>query len=1034
MIPRKSQNMGSRLRARRTVMLFCVLSLVFSTVWPQLSLARHFVQQGAAKPQKALKRALTHNDYDSWRSIQGQALSRDGKLVAYAAVPQDGDGEIIVRNLATGAEWRAPRGWRPPTPPPSADGAEPTAGPPGLAVSATTRPRFTADSRFALFTIEPNKADVLKARKDKKTPDQMPKNALGIMDLSPEKGGQVTRVERVKSFQVPEDGAGWLAYALEAKAEEKKPEEKAATPSQEKQNDAAEDFQQRGRGTGAGAAGGRPGSPSKKEYGTDLVLRNLANGSERTFADALDYSFSKDAKSLVFTVSSKKEETNGVYVAAPAPTLNDAAPAELLSGKGKYSKLTWDEEQTQMAFASDRDDAAAKQPKSKLYYWKRGDAKAAEIISTATPGFRSGLAISERGAINFSQDGSRLFFGIAPPPEPEKDPADAIAEEDKVSVDLWHWKDDYIQPMQKVRAEQDRNRSYRVVYNLKNQKLTQLADETMQNVNLSASGQWAVGTDDRAYRTLVGVDTNYSDIYLVNTDDAARKLLLKKFQFGLTFSPSGKYAVFFDGKDWGSVSIPDGKFTNLTKDLPVKFWREETDTPEMPRAYGNGGWVKNDKSVLLYDKYDIWQISPDGSSAKNLTDGVGRKEKTTFRTVRVDQDRGTESSERGIDPSKPLLLAAENEWTRDSGFYRDRIDGSAAPEKLMMAAKSFGAPTKAKDAEVYLLTASRFDEFPDLVVTDGSFKNLKKVSEVGKQKDQFTWGTSELVRYKNTDGVALSGMLIKPENFDPKQKYPMIVYIYETLSEGVNRFVDPRPGHSINASFYASNGYLVLMPDIVYNIGYPGQSALKCVLPAVQAVVDQGFVNENAIGIQGHSWGGYQIAYMVTQTNRFKAAAPGALVANMTSAYSGIRWGTGLARQFQYEHTQSRIGGSLWEYPMRYLENSPVFRADRVRTPILMLHNDADDAVPWYQGIEYYLALRRLGKEAYFFSYNGEPHGLRRRPNQKDYTRRLQEFFDHFLKGAPAPEWMEKGIPYLQREKEKEKYKSLSDVSEKKEK
>ncbi|MEO6725141.1 MAG: hypothetical protein ABIU20_02500, partial [Blastocatellia bacterium] len=654
---RKSPNVDSRLQARQVVMLFCVSSLVFSTVWPQLASAQYFVQQGAIKQQKSAKRALTHQDYDSWRSIQGQTLSRDGKFVAYAVVPQDGDGEIIVRNLATGTEWRAPRGWRPPTPPPLADGGEPTAGPPGLAVSAATRPRFTADSRFAIFTIEPNKSDVLKARKEKKAPDAMPKNALGLMDLSLEKGGQVTRIERVKNFQVPEDGAGWIAYQLEAKPgeakpEEKKPEEKAAPPNQQNEDD-QEDFQQR-RGAGTGAAGSRPGG-ARKEYGTDLVLKNLANGNERAFADALDYSFSKDAKTLVYNVSSRKEETNGVYVATPGPNLNDAAPAELLTGKGKYSKLTWDEEQTQMAFASDRDDAAAKQPKSKLYHWKRGDAKAVEIISTATPGFRAGLAISERGAINFSQDGSRLFFGIAPPPEPEKDPADAVAEEDKVSVDLWHWKDDYIQPMQKVRAEADRNRSYRAIYQIKKQKLTQLADETMQNINLSASGQWAVGTDDRAYRQLVGVDTNYSDIYLVNTEDAARRLLLKKQQFGLSFSPNGKYALFFDGKDWGSVSVPDGKFTNLTKDLPAKFWREDTDTPSTPGPYGSGGWIKNDKYVLLYDKYDIWQIAPDGSSAKNLTDGVGGKEKIAFRYVRMEQDRGEEPGERGIDPAKPLL-------------------------------------------------------------------------------------------------------------------------------------------------------------------------------------------------------------------------------------------------------------------------------------------------------------------------------------------------------------------------------------------
>jgi len=311
-----------------------------------------------------------------------------------------------------------------------------------------------------------------------------------------------------------------------------------------------------------------------------------------------------------------------------------------------------------------------------------------------------------------------------------------------------------------------------------------------------------------------------------------------------------------------------------------------------------------------------------------------------------------------------------------------------------------------------------------LWVTSGDFHELKRMSNGDAQRAQFNWGTAELVAYKNTDGVPLKGLLLKPDNFDPKKKYPMIVYIYERLTQGLHTFRPPAPGTSINPTFYVSNGYLIYMPDIVYTVGYPGPSALKCVLPAIQAVVDRGFVDENAIGIQGHSWGGYQIAYMVTQTNRFKAAAPGALVSNMTSAYSGIRWGTGLARQFQYERSQSRIGGSLWDYPLRFLDNSPLFRADRVQTPLLMIANDEDDAVPWQQGIEFYLALRRLNKEVYMFSYNGEKHGLRKRINQKDYTRRLQGFFDHFLKGAPSPEWMEKGIPYLQREKEKEKYKT----------
>ena len=954
--------------------------------------------------QSGPKRPLTHADYDSWRAIQGQSLSREGKFVAYALVPQDGDGEIVVRNLATGAEWRHSRGAAPVNPPQRSPEAEPGPGPGGGFGQGpfAGRPQFTADSRFVVFQILPTKAETEKAKKEKKRPDEMPKNAMGIMDLGT---GNVTRVDRVKSFQVPEEGAGFIAYSLEAKAEERRPED---------------------RRPDAGAAPATRGrrDPRRKEYGTDLVLRNLSDKSERTFPDALEFSLSKDAKSLVFTVSSRKEETNGAFAVM---TASADAPVALLTGKGKYTKLTWDEKQTQLVLLSDRDDAAAAQPRLKLYRWDRKSPAATELVSTASPNFKAGYVISERGAINFSQDGSKVFLGVAPPAEPEKEEAeDAASADDKVSLDLWHWKDDFIQPMQKVRAEQERNRSYRAVFHIAENKYAQLGDETMPGINQSSDGRWALGSDDRSYRILVGYDdeSNAADISLINTADGSRKAIMKKHARGFTWSPGGRYALFYDGKDWNTLSIPECKVVNLTRNLGVKFWREDHDSPSIPPPYGSAGWTSDDRYVLLYDQYDIWQVAPDGSGAKNLTDGVGRKEKIEFRYARLD------SQEKGIDPAKPMLLRAENEWTRDSGFYRDKVDGGA-PEKLMMAAKNFNAPTKAKDADVYLLTASTFNEFPDLLVTSPSFKELKKVSDANPQKAKLLWGSSELVRFKNIDGVPLSAMLIKPPNFDPNKKYPMIVYIYETLSENVHRFVDPRPGHSINPSYYASNGYLVLQPDIVYTIGHPGQSAMKCVLPAIQSVVDKGFVDEKAIGIQGHSWGGYQIAYMITQTTRFKAASAGAPVANMTSAYSGIRWGTGLPRQFQYEHTQSRIGGNLWESTMLYLENSPVFKADRVQTPLMMIHNDADDAVPWYQGIEYYLALRRLGKEAYLFTYNGEPHGLRKRQNQKDYTMRMQQFFDHFLKGAPAPEWMVKGIPYLQKDKEKEKYRVTADMKEK---
>ena len=975
------------MKLRRPVSLLCAAVLLISSLGVQAQ-----KQTPATAPAPAVaKRPLTHSDYDSWRSIQAPQISRDGKFVAYAYVPQDGDGEIIVRNIATGVDWRAPRGYRPPVPPPDDPGAN--VGEFIEAQGRLLRPVFTADTRFVVFGTEPTKAEVHKAKKEKKKPEDMPKNGLGIMDLST---GEVTRIEKVKSFRVPEDAGGFIAYQLEA-GPAAPPADKSAAPADAPQPQAPR----------------RPAA-KKKEYGTDLVLRNTSTGTERKFSDVLDFTISKDAKTLVFTTSARKEETNGVF--AVTTSEGDSAPVTLLTGKGKYQRLTWDEDNTQIAFTSDKEDAEAKQPKVRVYYWNRKDPQATEVVSVASSGFRKDLVVSDRANLSFSLDGSHLFLGTAPPPEPERNPDEKIPADEKVLVDLWHWKDDYIQPIQRVRAEQERNRSYRAVYDLKEKKFVQLADESMESVSPSNDGSYAIGSDNRKYRAMNDYDPGFTDYYLVNTSDGSRKSMLSKQRGSVSLSPNAKYAIYFDGKDWYSYSVASGATTNLTKSLSVNFYNEQNDLPATPGSYGIAGWTKDDADVLIYDRFDIWQIAPDGSRTKNLTDGVGRKEKTALRYVRLDP------RERWIDPDKSMLLQAENEETRDSGFYRDKVNSDLPPQKLLMAAKDFNNPIKAKDADVLIVGAARFDQFPDIWVTNGSFREMKRVSNGDAQRAAFNWGTAELVSFKNTDGVPLKGVLLKPDNFDPKKKYPMMVYIYERLSQGLHQFRAPGPGTSINPTYYVSNGYLVYMPDIVYTIGYPGPSALKCVLPAVQAVVDKGYVNEDAIGIQGHSWGGYQIAYMVTQTNRFKAAGPRALVANMTSAYSGIRWGTGLPRQFQYERSQSRIGGSLWVYPLRFLDNSPIFRADRVETPLLMIHNDEDDAVPWYQGIEYFLALRRLGKPAFMFTYNGEKHGLRKRINQKDYTRRLQEFFDHYLKGAPAPEWMEKGIPYLQREKEKEKY------------
>jgi len=979
---------------------------------------------GTASPQN--KRPLKHTDYDAWRSINTQTLSRNGEFLAYALFPQDGDGEVVVRNLRTGVEWRQPAGARP----------EPGRPDPLAALLEDAPPternitiEFSSDNRTLVFTTFPLKADVVKAKKEKKKADDIPKGGLVIMELA---GGTVVRIADIKNFQLPdmtkpEAAKNVLAYLREAKKEKPaaKPADDAKEKDPEKTSGAIADDDE-----DQAAVDDSKSDAKKKEYGTELVLRNLADGSERTFQDVLDYKLSKDGTTLVYTVSAKKEETDGIYA---VNTADASATRTLLSGRGKYLKMAWDEPQSQVAFLSDRDDATAKQndksankqTKFKLYRWERNTETATEIVIASTSGFRENCEPSDKGNISFSRDGKRIFFGCKGAAAPEKE-TETLIDDEKVNVDLWNWRDDYIQPMQKVRAEAEKARTFRCVYHIAEKKMVQLADTSLQEITPNEDGSYALGGDDRAYRPMQEYDTRYNDSYIVDTRTGEKKLIVRKHINRITWSPTGKYAIYFDGKDWQSVSVPDGKTTNLTANLGVNFF-EDIDRPEAPPAHGLGSWTRDGKFVLVYDEFDVWRVAPDGSGAVNLTRGFGRKEHLIMRYVRTNTDNRDPDS-RWIDPSQPILLRAVNKDTRDSGIFRTTIDATTPPQKLLMAAKNYSSPVKAKNADVYILTESTFQEFPDYLATDSSFSKLQKVTDANPQISQFTWGTSEMVHFKNTDGVELSGILYKPENFDPNKKYPMLVYIYEKLSDTINNFVVPQPSHRIIPSFYVSNGYLVLLPDIVYTIGQPGQSALKCVLPAIQSVVDRGFVDEKAIGIQGHSWGGYQIAYMITQTDRFRAVAAGAPVSNMTSAYDGIRWGPGIPRQFQYEHTQSRIGGTLWEKPLNYIENSPLFSANRVHTPLLMIHNDADDAVPWYQGIEYYLALRRLGKEVYMFTYNGEPHGLRRRADQKDYSVRLQQFFDHFLKGAPEPEWMTKGIPYLDREKEKEKLKEQTGV------
>lgn len=909
-----------------------------------------------AGAQTPAKRPITHDVYDRWTSIRSTQVSRDGGWLVYALVPQDGDGELVARNLRSGLEHRQARG---------------------------QDPIITTDGRFVVFTIAPPKADVDRAKQRKSKPEDMPKNGLGILSLET---GRVTTVERVKSFKVPEESSRAVAYLLEPEKAAAKEEKKEGAPKA--QGEAKETAPTR--------------KEKKHEPGTTLVVRKLAAGTEATIPEVTEYVWSRDGAWLAYAVSSATPERDGVYVRSA-----EGATRPLLTGKGYYRGLVFDEPGRRLVFLTNRDAFEEDPSPFAVYAWRATDQAATLLVSRATAGLPSGWAPSEHGRLAFARDGSALYLGTAPlpPPEPGEDAPEPI------KVDLWHYKDPLLQPMQKVRAEEEKKRTYRAVVHLSDGRFVQLADPAVPEVTPPEQGGWALGAYSVPYQPLLSWDGEYNDYYVVDLRDGSRRRVVEKAYFDARLSPGGQYVYYFDDEDrhWHTYRVSDGRRFTATAKVPTRLTQEDWDTPNQPAPYGVAGWTANDAELVVYDRFDIWAVAADGSTARSLTQGMGRAHQIVFRYQRVDPD------ERAIPVDRPLLLSATDDRTKASGYYRVGPKGTAPPERLLMVDKRVGGLVKAKNADVFVFTQERFDEFPDLWVSDAAFTNAARVTDANPQQREFIWGRSELIDYLNADGVPLRAILTTPENFDPTKKYPLMVYIYEQLSQGLHRYVPPAPGTSINITRYVSNGYVVLQPDIVYREGYPGESAFKCVIPAVQKVVSMGFIDPARVGIQGHSWGGYQITYLITRTNMFRAVEAGAAVSNMISAYGGIRWGTGMSRAFQYEKTQSRIGAPPWDRTLEFIENSPIFWVEKIQTPYLTIHNDEDDAVPWYQGIEFISAMRRLGKEAYMFVYNGEKHGLRERENQKHWTVHMAEFFDHYLLGAPRPAWMDHPVPYLQR-------------------
>jgi dienelactone hydrolase len=659
-----------------------------------------------------------------------------------------------------------------------------------------------------------------------------------------------------------------------------------------------------------------------------------------------------------------------------------------------------------VAFTSDRDDFTSKTPRYTLFYASLKDAKPVTVAGAGTLG--PDLLVADYGRVSFTRSGTALQFGVAPP-RPDTVPHDSLY--DKAIFDLWSWKDAELMPQQKANAARDRDKTFLAVYQLGSKKLVRLTDDSVPNATVSSDGLVAMETSGVPYAIESMWGEGGNDVYAVDATTGKRTLVVKDLQGQrATLSPGGRFITYMKDGHWFSYDLAKGRTADLTGALRGdRFDDELDDHPDIAPSYGLGGWTTGDAAVVLYDRYDVWQADPTGGKPPVvLTDSTGRRAHVRFRVVDLDRD------DPFLDPREPVLLSTFNEDTKAAGFAWMRLGARRAPDPIVTADVAYGTPVLARHAKRFVVARGTFVDFPNLY-TGEDLAHLTRISDANPQQAEFNWGTAELVHWISADGIPLEGILYKPENFDPSRKYPMITYFYERLSDNLHRYVPPGGRNIINPTHYVSNGYLIFEPDIPYEIGYPGPSAMKAIVSGVESLLTRPYVDRDALGIQGHSWGGYQTAYLVTQTHMFKAAMAGAPVADMFSAYGGIRWASGMNRSFQYEHTQSRIGGSIWQEPLRYIENSPLFWVDRIQTPLLMMHNDGDGAVPWYQGIEMYVALRRMGKEAYLIDYNGDEHNPTKRANQMDIAMRMQQFFDYHLRGFPEPDWMIHGIPYLQK-------------------
>ncbi|HEY7183591.1 MAG TPA: prolyl oligopeptidase family serine peptidase [Blastocatellia bacterium] len=906
------------------------------------------------------KPRLTPAEYGKWETLGATNLSPDGKWLAYGVNRSNRNNELRIVSVAGGEPKIAPFG---------------------------SQPVFSSDSRWVAYSMGYSESQEEKLRKEKKPVQRK----LGLLNLAT---GEQTVVDGIESFAFSANGA-YLAMRRYA------PERKDAPPPE------------------ADRAGAEMDAPP----GATLIVRHLTGGRDTTFGNVAEYAWQdlpKRGRLLAMTISAEDKTGNGVQLFDPETN----ALRSLDSAPATYSGLTWRKDSDDLAVLRAKTNERREGPTQIAMAWKRlseGAEAKRTYDPTADTKFPAGMRTVAFRRPSWSQDGDIVFLGMArweEKPAGEKKPSggadakeSAKEEDEPAGVDVWNSRDVIVMPKQKIDARLERQRNLLAAWHVDAERLTQLGQEHDEQVTPLKYQKLGYVTNWAAYAMERTIGRPAADLYLVDLATGERAKIKEALSndFYIHASPGGRYLIYLQDDHYWTVNTATRAVVNITSNVQTSFVDRESDaTVKQKPAFGVAGWTKNDESVILYDNFDLWQVAPDGSRARRLTDGAA--EQTRYRYLRLDPD------EEWIDTGKPAYLSMFGRWSKKSGFARLRF--GAGVESLVWLDKSVQRLAKAKDAETYSYSVEDFDDSPDVFVGDAALKEAKQVTKTNPFQGDYVWGRSQLLEYKTERDGRLQGALLYPAGYEAGKKYPMVVYLYERLSDGLHQYSAPSERDYYNTAAFTQQGYFVLRPDINFQPREPGLSVVACVTAAVNKAVETGMVDARKIGVVGHSWGGFDASYLATHSDLFAAAVAGAPITDLVSNYGNHHWSSGIAETDHIETGQQRMEVPLWEDLQAYIRNSAIYNAQNMKTPLLLECGDNDGTVDYRQSVELYNIARRAKKDVVMLVYGGEDHGLRKKSNQIDYHRRIQQWFGHYLKDEPAAPWITKGMSFLEREQE----------------